>query len=131
MNRRMLTIISVVVLCAVALCMTLTGRKVSAQSASVYNPYPPGILPSNLSSEVARVLAEVDFIEARAIARWQALTPPTLTGQQPILQNTGTEAAEGHGELMNYDSGNPPPRNQPRASDKMPYLALDGPIPPG
>ena len=91
MNRRMLTIISVVVLCAVALCMTLTGRKVSAQSASVYNPYPPGILPSNLSSEIARVLAEVDFIEARAIARWQALTPPTLTGQPPILQNTGTE----------------------------------------
>src|SRR2546429_6592868 len=136
MNRRMLTIILVVVLCAVALCMSLTGRKVSAQSAPalsdpVYNPYPPGILPSNLSSEVARVLAEVDFIEARAIARWQALTPPTLTGQPPILQNTGTEAAEGHGELMNYDSGNPPPRNQPRASDKMPYLALDGPIPPG
>src|SRR2546426_10939603 len=99
MNRRMLTIISVVVLCAVALCMTLTGRKVSAQSASalsdpVYNPYPPGILPANLSSEIARVLAEVDFIESRAIGRWHALTPPTLTGQPPILQNTGTEAVE-------------------------------------
>src|SRR2546427_4663119 len=99
MNRRMLTIISVVVLCAVALCMTLTGRKVSAQSASalsdpVYNPYPPGILPANLSSETARGLAEVDFIESRAIGRWNALTPPTLTGQPPIPQYTGTATAE-------------------------------------
>src|SRR5881398_3883416 len=134
MNRRMLTIISVVVLCAVALCMTLTGRKVSAQSASalsasVYNPYPPGILPSNLSSEVARVLAEVDFIEARAIARWQALTPPTLTGQPPILQNTGTEAVEALGELMNYDRRISPERNQACASCHMPYVAFSGPIP--
>ena len=134
MNRRMLTIISVVVLCAVALCMSLTGRKVSAQSASalsdpVYNPYPPGILPSNLSSEVARVLAEVDFIEARAIARWQALTPPTLTGQPPILQNTGTEAVEALGELMNYDRRISPERNQACASCHMPYVAFSGPIP--
>jgi len=129
MNRRMLTIISVVVLCAVALCMSLTGRKVSAQSASVYNPYPPGILPSNLSSEIARVLAEVDFIEARAIARWQALTPPTLTGQPPILQNTGTEAVEALGELMNYDRRISPERNQACASCHMPYVAFSGPIP--
>src|SRR5947208_9928666 len=133
MNRRMLTIISVVVLCAVALCMSLTGRKVSAQSASalsdpVYNPYPPRILPSNLSSEVARVLAEEDFIEARAIARWQALTPPTLTGQPPILQNTGTEAVEALGELMNYDRRISPERNQASADCHMPYVAFSGPI---
>jgi len=134
MNRRMLTIISVVVLCAVALCMTLTGRKVSAQSASalsdpVYNPYPPGILPANLSSEIARVLAEVDFIESRAIGRWHALTPPTLTGQPPILQNTGTEAVETLGELMNYDRNIAPERNQACASCHMPYVAFSGPIP--
>src|SRR5437879_13428426 len=135
MNRRMLTIISVVVICAVALCMSLTGRKVSAQSASalsdpVYNPYPPGILPSNLSSEVARVLAEVDFIEARAIARWHALTPTTMTGQPPILQNTETEAVEALGELMNYDRRIARERNQACASCHMPYVAFSGPIPP-
>src|SRR3989441_1184278 len=134
MNRRMLTIILVVVLCAVALCMSLTGGRVSAQSAPplsapFYNPSPPGILPSNLSSEVARVLAEVDFIEARAIARWQALTPPTLTGQPPILQNTGTEAVEALGELMNYDRRISPERNQACASCHMPYVAFSGPIP--
>jgi len=114
--------------------MSLTGRKVSAQSAPalsdpVYNPYPPGILPANLSSEIARVLAEVDFIEARAIARWQALTPPTLTGQPPILQNTGTEAVEALGELMNYDRRISPERNQACASCHMPYVAFSGPIP--
>ena len=134
MNRRMLTIISVVVLCAVALCMSLTGRKVSAQSAPalsdpVYNPYPPGILPANLSSEIARVLAEVDFVESRAIGRWHALTPPTLTGQPPILQNTGTEAVETLGELMNYDRRISPNKNQACSSCHMPYAAFSGPIP--
>ncbi len=120
MNRRMLTIISVVVLCAVALCMSLTGRKVSAQSAPalsdpVYNPYPPGILPANLSSEIARVLAEVDFVESR--------------GQPPILQNTGTEAVETLGELMNYDRRISPNKNQACSSCHMPYAAFSGPIP--
>src|SRR6266566_4481776 len=134
MNRRMLTIISVVVLCAVALCMWLTGRKVSAQSAPalsdpVYNPYPPGILPANLSSEIARVLAEVDFVESRAITRWHNLTPPTLTGQPPILQNTGTEAVETLGELMNYDRRISPNKNQACSSCHMPYAAFSGPIP--
>src|SRR6266403_2087909 len=134
-NRRRLTIISVVVLCVVAICMSLVPpRKVSAQNANwrttpVYNPYPPGILPSDLNSELARVLAEVDFIENRAIARWQALTPPILTGQPPILQNTGTEAIEALGELMQYDKNISPNRNQACASCHMPYVAFSGPIP--
>jgi hypothetical protein len=46
-----------------------------------YNPYPPGILPADLDSELARVEREIDVIEARAIARWLALPPPDLTGQ--------------------------------------------------
>jgi len=132
MNRRILTITSLVVLFVLALCMLLSQRRVSAQSTaavSVYNPYPPGILPSNLNSELARVLAEVDFIEARAIARWKALTPPTLTNQPPILANTGTEAIETLGELMNYDHNISPKRNIPCASCHMPYVAFSGPIP--
>jgi len=134
MNRRMLTIGSMVVLCAAALLMSLTGRKVSAQNANwrtapIYNPYPPGILPSDLNSELVRVLAEVDFIESRAVARWQALKPPILTGQPPILQNTGTEAIEILGELMNYDRNISPNRNLACASCHMPYAAFSGPIP--
>src|SRR5947209_13048095 len=114
--------------------MTLTGRKVSAQSAvqlstPIYNPYPPGILPSNLNAELARVLAEVDFVEARAVARWKALTPPTLTNQPPILKDTGTEAIETLGELMNYDRNISPNRNVACSSCHMPYAAFSGPIP--
>ncbi len=106
MARRRLTIIMVVVLCLLALCVSPTLRKVAAQDATapatpVYNPYPPGILPPDLNSEILRVLREVDFIESRAITRWHNLKPPVVTGQPPVLQNTGTEAIETLGELMN------------------------------
>src|SRR5216684_7670458 len=106
MRRTTLILLSVV--CLMVLGAVMITRGVSTQNATalpapVYNPYPPGILPANLNSEIARVLAEVDFLEARAIARWKALKPPVLTGQPPILQNTGTEAVETLGELMNYD----------------------------
>src|SRR6266478_8067973 len=121
-NRPRLTIISVVVLCVVAICMSLVPpRKVSAQNANwrtapVYNPYPPGILPPDLDSELARVLAEVDLIEGRAIARWHALPPLTVTNQPPIIQGSGTEAVETLGELMNYDKNISPNNNQACAS---------------
>jgi cytochrome c peroxidase len=133
-NRRTLTIMAVVVLGVVALCMSLAARKASAQNATalpapVYNPYPPGILPANLNSEIERVVREVDFIESRAIARWHALKPPILTGQPPTLQNTGTEAVETLGELMNFDKNMSPGRNQACMSCHMPYAGFSGPIP--
>lgn len=87
-----------------------------------YNPYPPGILPTNLSSEVARVLREVDIIENRALARWRALPPP-------ILQNEGTETIETLGELMLFDKNISPNRNVACASCHMPYAGFSGPIP--
>src|SRR5216683_1484761 len=49
------------------------------QHPRVYNPYPPSIVPSDLSSEIARVLRELDVIESRALARWHALKPPLQT----------------------------------------------------
>jgi len=106
-----------------------TDDKPHQQSPPDYNPYPPGILPSNLNSEIARVLQEVDFIEKRALARWRALPPPTLTGQPPTLQNTGTEAIETLGELMNFDRNMSPGKNQACSSCHMPYVAFSGPIP--
>jgi cytochrome c peroxidase len=135
MNRRTLTVVAVLVLCCLAaLCLSLVPRTVSAQNADavsmpVYNPYPPGILPPDLNLELRRVLAEVDFIESRAITRWLNMKPPTLTGQPPILQNTGTEAVEVLGELMNYDKNISPGRNEACASCHMPYVAFSGPIP--
>jgi cytochrome c peroxidase len=95
----------------------------------VYNPYPPGILPPNLNSEIERVRREVREIEGRALARWHALKPPILTGQPPVLQNTGTEAIETLGELMNFDQDMSPNRNQACMSCHMPYAGFSGPIP--
>jgi cytochrome c peroxidase len=96
---------------------------------AIYNPYPPGILPPDLESELARVLREVDVIEGRALQRWHALIPPTLTGQPPTLQGTGTAAVELLGELMNYDKTISPNENQACASCHMPYSGFSGPIP--
>lgn len=96
--------------------------------APVYNPYPPGILPSNLSSETARVLRESDVLEGRALARWHALKPPTVTGQPPILQDSGTEEIETLGELMLFDNNISPNRNEACASCHMPYAGFSGPI---
>ncbi|MEA3181285.1 MAG: hypothetical protein QOI59_4808, partial [Gammaproteobacteria bacterium] len=93
----------------------------------IYNPYPPGILPPDLNSELARVLREVDVIEGRALQRWHALTPPVLTGQPPTLQGTGTEAIEILGELMNYDKTISPNENVACASCHMPYTGFSGP----
>src|SRR6201993_2623980 len=105
------------------------GQSEDAPSSRVYNPYPPGILPSDLHPEIERVLREIQVVENRALGRWRALTPPTLTGQPPILQGTGTDAIEILGELMNYDSNISPGRNVACASCHMPYVAFSGPIP--
>src|SRR5271165_4136088 len=101
----------------------------AAKSAPLYSPYPPGILPSDLSSETARVQREVDLIEERALARWHSLKKPILTGQPPILQNTGTEVIETLGEVMLYDNKISPGKNQACASCHMPYAGFGGPIP--
>src|SRR5579864_3951815 len=127
MNRRRLTTISIVVLCGIALCISLPAGKVSAQNAvaqsgsdqnlsnpedrnqqdahargAIYNPYPPGILPPDLNSEVERVLREIRVVENLALVRRRALTPPTLTGQPPILKGTGTEASETLGYIPSH-----------------------------
>ncbi len=96
---------------------------------SDYNPYPPGILPSNLSSEIARVVREVDVIEKRALSRWHALTPAILAGQPQVLENTGTELVETLGEVMLFDKNISPNRNEACASYHMPYAGFSGPIP--
>jgi cytochrome c peroxidase len=134
MNRRTLAIVVIVVVCGLALLMTMAKRKVTprsgaALSASVYNPYPRGILPSDLDSEIARVQREIDVLEDRALARWHTLQPPIRTGQPPVLVNVGTEATETLGELMLFDKNISPNRNQACASCHMPYVGFGPPIP--
>src|SRR3984893_11633993 len=132
------TSVSILVICAAGIAaVLLSSCRVAVQSnkddkkkvAPPYNPYPPGILPGDLNSEVERVLREVDLVENRALERWHALALPIVRGQPPTLQNTGTEAIETLGELMNFDRNMSPNRNQACMSCHMPYAGFGGPIP--
>src|SRR6266566_3458236 len=105
------------------------GDRPSPPPPPVYNPYPPGILPPDLVSEIDRVRREVREIERRALARWRALPPPTLAGNPVTLQNTGTEMVETLGQLLNFDENMSPNRNQACSFCHMPYAAFAGPIP--
>jgi len=95
----------------------------------IYNPYPPGILPADLNSEIARVQREVDVIETEALQQWHALPPPILTGQPPTLQNTGVESIEILGKLMNFDKHISTFQNEACGFCHMPYAGFSGPIP--
>jgi len=95
----------------------------------LYNPYPPGILPADLVSEIARVRLEVNGIFDQALAQWLALPPPIVTGQPPTLQGTGYDANRILGKLMNFDENMSPFRNRACAFCHMPYAGFSGPIP--
>src|SRR2546428_14182856 len=58
---------------SVPLAGSTEGR---AQIPPNYNPYPSGILPANLDSEISRVRREIQTIFGRYLAEWQAFTPP-------------------------------------------------------
>ena len=95
-----------------------------------YNPYPSGILPANLQSELQRVRFEVQTIFDRYFAEYQALTPlPTLTGQPPTLFPNAYDAVRILGGLLNYDETMSPFQNVACASCHLPYTGFSGPIP--
>jgi len=128
MPRTILVALSVVCLMVIGSVMITKGEEPDP-APKTYNPYPPGILPSDLSSEIARVLREVNFIEKEAIGQWHAIPPPTKTGNPPILQNTGVASVEVLGKLMNFDKNISPNQNTACASCHMPYAGFSGPIP--
>jgi cytochrome c peroxidase len=112
--------------------LLLSSGTVSAQDPKnvvLYNPYPPGVLPADLVSEIARVRREIVGIENQAIAEWQALPPLTLTGQPPTLQGSGYQAVQTLGKLLNFDENISPFRNRACAFCHMPYAGFSGPIP--
>src|ERR1700738_4613436 len=76
-----------------------------------YNPYPPGILPSDLTSEIMRVQREVTFIENEALAQAALLPAPVVTGQPPVLQGSGYQRVETLGKLLNFDLNISPFKN--------------------
>jgi cytochrome c peroxidase len=99
------------------------------QQPPAYNPYPPGILPSDLPQELERVRGEISFIENEAIGEWHALGPVAYTGQPPIIKGNGYQAMRILGKLMNYDENISPFKNTACAACHMPYAGFSGPIP--
>jgi cytochrome c peroxidase len=113
--------------------LSLSHAAVSADAVPgpvpAYNPYPLGILPSDLDSEVARVQREIQFIFNEAFNEWAALPRPTLAGNPPTLQGSGNEAVDILGKLLNFDQNMSLFRNEACASCHMPYAGFSGPIP--
>jgi cytochrome c peroxidase len=139
MKRRRLIALSAVFVTAITTLLICSETvPVSAQNKAapaaqpppppVYNPYPPGILPPDLTQEVDRVLREIRGIENEALGQWQGLGPVTYTGNPPIIQGNGYEAMRILGKLMNYDQNISPFRNEACASCHMPYAGFSGPI---
>jgi cytochrome c peroxidase len=95
----------------------------------IYNPYPPGILPTDLEPEIARVRREIQGIFDQALGEWLALPPPNVTGQPPTLQDSGYAAVRILGKLMNFDENMSPFRNAACSFCHMPYAGFSGPIP--
>src|ERR1700692_2025511 len=131
-------LVALVILCVgVAVTLLISTRLTGAAAAwhdpdtppPIYNPYPQGILPSDINSEIARVIREVDNIEGEALAQLRALPPPTLTGQPPILAHTGQRANVLLGKVMNFDKNMSPFKNRACAFCHMPYAGFSGPIP--
>jgi cytochrome c peroxidase len=98
-------------------------------SPTAYNPYPPGILPADLDSEIMRVQSEIQGIESEALTQAKALPPLTFTTNPPIIHGSGYLAVEALGKLFQYDLNMSPFRNTACASCHMPYAAFSGPIP--
>jgi cytochrome c peroxidase len=112
--------------------LLLSSGTLAAQNPTIlpaYNPYPPGILPPDLVSEIARVRREVASIESEALSQWLVLPPPILTGQPPTLQGTGMRANQLLGKLMNFDENMSPFKNRACGFCHMPYAGFSGPIP--
>jgi len=130
-RRRLITVLrtSAVVVLALIVGPHAVPAKKEAPPPPVYDPYPTGILPADLESELERVRGEVNFIFQQALAEWHALPPPNLTGQPPILQNSGYRMVQTLVKLMNYDETISPFKNIACASCHMPYVGFSGPIP--
>src|SRR5258708_30730105 len=104
------------------------GQREPVTQPPPYNPYPPGILPPDLNSEIDSVRRELRFIYTQALADWRALPPPNPTAQPPPLQASGYDMVQTLGKLMNFDERISVLQNQAWASCHMPYAGISGPI---
>jgi cytochrome c peroxidase len=110
-------------------CLSVREAAPADGQGPVYNPYPPGILPDDLTAEMKRVQREIRGIFKQALVEWRALPPLTETGNPPIIQGTGYEAVRILGELMNYDEDMSVEKDVACAFCHMPYSAFGGSMP--
>jgi cytochrome c peroxidase len=97
-------------------------------NAKVYCPYPPGIIPSDLTTESERVRREIRGIEQQAMADMAALGPLMPTSPNQVLANNGVKAVQVLGKLENYDENLSVFKNVACAFCHMPYTGFSGPI---
>jgi cytochrome c peroxidase len=128
MARTTLIVLPLVCLTVLGGVMITKGQQTTS-TATVYNPYPPGILPSDLTSEIARVRREIVRIEQEAIAEWKALGPVTFVGQPPTIKGNGYNAVRTLGKLLNYDEHISVDKNRACSFCHMPYVGFGPPIP--
>src|SRR5262245_43550564 len=118
--------------CATVLGILIVSHAGSAQRDAkstapvppIYDPYPPGILPDDLVSEIERVRREVNSTFEETLREWRALPPPTVTGQPPTLQGTGYQAVQILGKLLNFDDDMSPFKNRACGFCHMPYAGF-------
>jgi cytochrome c peroxidase len=135
-GKRLISLLTVCTAVVVLLLVSTQLKSQSGTSPTIYNPYPPGILPSDLTSEIARVQREIAGIEQEAIAEWHALGPVTLVSQPqgaspplPTIQGNGYAAVRVLGKLLNYDKNMSVNKNEACALCHMPYVGFGPPIP--
>jgi cytochrome c peroxidase len=95
----------------------------------VYCPYPPGIIPTDLTQESERVRREIRGIEQQALADLAALGPLMPTSPNQVLAGNGVLAVQVLGKLENYDENLSVFKNVACAFCHMPYAGFSGPIP--
>src|SRR6266851_1350557 len=95
----------------------------------VYCPYPPGLIPSDLTTESERVRREIRGIEQEAMAQAAALGPLVPTSPSQTLAGNGVRAVQVLGKLINYDENLSVFKNVACAFCHMPYAGFSGPIP--
>jgi cytochrome c peroxidase len=119
---RRISLMLVSTFCLMVLGAVLISRGISAQDVTeaVYNPYPPGILPPDLVSEIQRVNREVNLIEKEALAQWHAL---------PKNSGTAMRQVQLLGKIELFDKNLSVNKNVACSSCHMPYAGWSGPIP--
>src|SRR6266851_8654358 len=95
----------------------------------VYCPYPPGLIPSDHTTESERVRREIQGIEQEAMAQAAALGPLVPTSPSQTLAGNGVRAVQVLGKLINYDENLSVFKNVACAFCHMPYAGFSGPIP--